>query len=166
MCNRDLSFALFCVGEGASSPNQDPNNQHQEPYEEWSIPRIHLPMGTMICSWLTCCTIGWPVPKVFDEVPCRFEEVYIQPSADTLDIEETDSPPTEIILPARKCELNENLEPVPPDNEPQTPNEQITSNGVQVKFSLWSDLVSLSRKDWWYTLVCQISNIINSNISF
>ena len=160
---RDLSFALFCVGGGPSRPNEDPNDEDQEPREEWSIPRSHLPMGTMICSWLICCTIGWPVPKVFEEVPCRFEEVVTQPSADSLDTEEADSPPTEITVPTRKC-ISDEHQPVLQEDEPEAPNEQIESSGVQVKFSLWSDLVSLSRKDWWFTLrvLRDISDLVSS----
>ena len=93
------------------------------------------------------------MPKVFDEVPCRFEEVPIQqPATDgIMDTDADDTPPMEIILPARKS--SQNIEPDQPDNEPETTNVQ--TSGLQVKFSYWSDLVSLARKDWWYTLVRQ-----------
>eukprot|EP00804_Cyclotella_cryptica_P007102 CCRYP_014537-RE/>CCRYP_014537-RE protein AED:0.03 eAED:0.03 QI:291/1/1/1/0.9/0.81/11/143/2162 len=134
---RDLAFALFCV-DGVSDANRNDASNQQMTGNEWSVPRVHVPMATMICLWLTSCAVGWPVPKLFDEVPCQFEEVLLQPwpchESPETDAAVDDNPPSEIIVSSRD-------------------DSQNTVDQVQrVKFSYWDQLVDASRKDWWYTL--------------
>jgi hypothetical protein len=112
-------------------------------------------MATMICLWLSSCDVGWPVPRLFDEVPCQFEEVVLQPlpreNSPETDADAEDIPPSEIILSSRD-------------------NSQINNDPVKrVKFSYWNHLVDASRKDWWYTLVRHINikySIMEFYVSF
>lgn len=152
---RDLTFALCCVG-GSVEQNQDTADQSQELRSQWSIPRGHMPMATMICSWLTCSTIGWPVAKKLDEVPYHYEEVTSGPlpSDGVVEPEElSDAPPNEIAFPVQKPSATQNEEEAQHGDTSETTNEH--TSGVQIKFSYWNDLVSLSSKDWWYTLVSE-----------
>ena len=139
-----MTFALFCV------PSQDANDA-QEDDNEWSIPRTHIPMATMICSWLTCCAVGWPMPRNFDLVPCHYEQVsVVHPSSDDPEIQEEvpNPPPSEIILPVHQSSSS----PVRSnDNSDTLTGEQADS--AHLKFSYWKEVVSLSIKDWLYTLV-------------
>jgi hypothetical protein len=91
------------------------------------------------------------VPKISEEVPYHWEEVPVQQhfSDDVMETEAkaADMPPSEITFPVRKSLPN----PKPVQLEELDIEEQ--TSGLKVKFSYWSDIVSLSRKDWWYTLV-------------
>lgn len=145
-----MAFALFCV-DGVSGDIRNDSSNQQVTGNEWSVPRVHVPMATMICQWLSSCAVGWPVPKLFDEVPCHLEEVLLQPSprqnSPETDADAEDIPPSEIILS-------------------NSDNSQIYVDSVQrVKFSYWDQLVDASRKDWWYTLVRHI-NIEHSVMEF
>ena len=92
---------------------------------------------------------------MLDEVPCHYEEVTSEPLPTDVIVESeevVDTPPTEIVFPAQKKSTSRNEdEEVQHGDTSETTNEHIS--GIQVKFSYWNDLVSLSSKDWWYTLV-------------
>jgi len=110
-------------------------------------------MATMICSWLTLCTIGWPIPKTYDEVPCRFEDVSAQYDTPDDDETEKDTPPFEIVFPVQKNRSNLDQFQSNADQE----SEKEKTSGIQTKYSYWRELVDITRKDWWYTLVRIIS---------
>ena len=103
-CNsflRDLAFALFCVGGGSSDDEKNDFDNQQGASKEWTIPRVHTVMASLICSWLSSCSAGWPVPKLVDKVPCHFEEVCTETG-------EADIPPSEIIITDRTNATNVN----------------------------------------------------------
>jgi hypothetical protein len=147
---RDLAFALFCVGAGASEDEQNDSENQQAASKQWSIPRVHSVMASLINSWLSSCSVGWPVPRLLNEVPCQFEEVCIEPVASDKPLTETgdvDMPPSEIII-TDHANVSNSLDVV---QSPEVEGDQICP--LLVKFSYWNDIVDVSRKDWWYTLV-------------
>ncbi|KAK1733827.1 hypothetical protein QTG54_015524 [Skeletonema marinoi] len=64
----------------------------------WSIPGCHVPVSSMIHSWLATCQAGWPVPNEFEggKIPSHTENISTDPSEDR----ESPIPPKEIVLSA------------------------------------------------------------------
>ena len=129
--HRDLAFALFCAsakmkgkrdGYGNESTTSDGAGTN------WSIPGCHVPVSSMIHSWLATCQAGWPVPNEFEQgkIPHHTESN----SSDPSEAHESPIPPKEIVLSAGTQ----------------------SSYQTDVKYSYWGELVDLSTVDWWYTL--------------
>eukprot|EP00984_Skeletonema_dohrnii_P019310 scaffold9198_cov137-Skeletonema_dohrnii-CCMP3373.AAC.3 len=133
---RDLAFALFCAsakkdkranGYGNESTASDSAGAN------WSIPGCHVPVSSMIHSWLATCQAGWPVPNEFEggKIPSHTENISTDPSED----HESPIPPKEIVLSAT--------------NQVDSTKSNDESG---VEFSYWGELVDLTTIDWWYTL--------------
>lgn len=133
-----MAFALFCAsakkdkkrginGYGSESTNSDSAGA------SWSIPGCHVPVSSMIHSWLATCQAGWPVPNEFEQgkIPHHTENISSDPSED----QESPIPPKEIVL-----------------SSSSKVDSTKSHDGNGVEFSYWGELVDLTTIDWWYTL--------------
>ena len=151
---RDLAFGLFCGGnendgdtDNGANPTGDAQGTGDVTENNWSIPGAHTPVAVMINSWLETCRTAWPVPIEIEGglIPSHFEElasVTLEEINEGGNVSSESVPPTEIVLKVPNVEMSL---PDPKRNASPEPNQYR-------KFSLWGEVVDLSRVDWWYTL--------------
>jgi len=114
----------------------------------------------MLHSWLETSLTGWPVVTVdeSDNVPFYFEsfenDVPEFIGTDTNDIvsigheykdDINHAPPTEIVFPT------DAFSPADSRTDFVDPGSEMEYSNMR-KYSLWEEIVDVSRVDWWYTL--------------
>lgn len=134
---RDLAFGIFCGGDGLDEGRK--NESGVESHQSWSVPGAHMPVATMIQSWLDTCQAPWPSSKELEEgkIPFLYELV----NGDDDDEESFNQdkatnapPPTEIVVPSGGG------------------GSSIKEPEKGLRYTRWGDLVDLTRIDFWYTL--------------